>query len=72
MYVQFKKKKKKIQKISRYTEGWQKSLRYRDVDPETMPGLRSIALSRNPQIGDDGIKPILEVLKEDVWIKGGS
>ncbi|XP_065361879.1 protein Cep78 homolog [Calliphora vicina] len=59
----------KIQKISRYTEGWQKSLRYRDVDPETIPGLRSIALSRNPQIGDEGIKPIVEVLKEDVWIK---
>ncbi|KAI8118353.1 Protein Cep78 like protein [Lucilia cuprina] len=59
----------KIQKISRYSEGWQKSLRYREVDPETMPGLRSIALSRNPQIGDEGIKPIVEVLKEDVWIK---
>ncbi|XP_075148341.1 protein Cep78 homolog [Haematobia irritans] len=59
----------KIQKISRYTEGWQKSLRYRDVDPETMPGLRSLTLARNPQIGDDGIKPIVEVLKEDVWIK---
>ncbi|KAM7359965.1 protein Cep78 homolog isoform 2-T4 [Cochliomyia hominivorax] len=59
----------KIQKISRYTEGWQKSLRYRDVDPDTIPGLRSIALSRNPQIGDEGIKLIAEVLKEDVWIK---
>lgn len=60
----------KIQKISRYTEGWQKSLRYRDVDPDTMPGLRSLTLARNPQIGDEGIKPIVEVLKEDVWIKG--
>ncbi|XP_011290207.2 protein Cep78 homolog [Musca domestica] len=59
----------KIQKISRYTEGWQKSLRYRDVDPDTMPGLRSLTLARNPQIGDEGIKPIVEVLKEDVWIK---
>ncbi|CAD6993221.1 protein Cep78 homolog [Ceratitis capitata] len=59
----------KIQKISRYTEGWQKSLRYRDVDPDTIPGLRSIALARNPQIGDDGVKAIVEILKEDVWVK---
>uniref|UniRef100_A0A1B0B4Y5 Protein Cep78 homolog n=1 Tax=Glossina palpalis gambiensis TaxID=67801 RepID=A0A1B0B4Y5_9MUSC len=59
----------KIQKISRYTEGWQKSLRYRDVDPDTIPGLRNIALSGNTQIGDDGLKCIVEVLKEDVWIK---
>lgn len=62
---------KKIQKISRYTEGWQKSLRYRDVDPDTIPGLRNIALSGNTLIGDDGLKCIVEVLKEDVWIKGG-
>lgn len=60
----------KIQKISHYTEGWQKSLRYRNVDPDTIPGLRSLTLARNPQIGDEGIKPIVEVLKEDVWIKG--
>ncbi|XP_018797149.1 PREDICTED: protein Cep78 homolog [Bactrocera latifrons] len=59
----------KIQKISRYTEGWQKSLRYRDVDPDSIPGLRSIALARNPQIGDDGVKAIVEILKEDVWVK---
>ncbi|XP_054726432.1 protein Cep78 homolog [Anastrepha obliqua] len=59
----------KIQKISRYTEGWQKSLRYRDVDPDSIPGLRSIALARNPQIVDDGVKAIVEILKEDVWIK---
>lgn len=60
----------KVQKISRYTEGWQQSLRYREVDPETIPGIRAISLSRNHQIGDDGLKPIVEVLKEDVWIKG--
>ncbi|XP_017476158.1 PREDICTED: protein Cep78 homolog [Rhagoletis zephyria] len=59
----------KIQKISRYTEGWKKSLRYRDVDPDSIPGLRSIALARNPQIGDDGVKAIVEILKEDVWVK---
>lgn len=40
------------------------------MDPDTIPGLRSISLARNPNIGDDGIKSIVEVLKEDVWIKG--
>lgn len=59
-----------MQKICRYTEGWQQSLRYRSVDPEEIPGLRVISLSRNTQIGDDGIKPIVDVLREDVWIRG--
>lgn len=61
----------KVLKISRYTVGWQKSLRYRNVDPESIPGLRSISLAHNPHIGDDGIKGIVEVLKEDAWIKSG-
>lgn len=60
----------KYQKIFRYSEGWKKSLRYRDVDPETIPGLKRISLNHNPDIGDTGLMYILEVLKEDVWIKG--
>ncbi|XP_037946531.1 protein Cep78 homolog isoform X2 [Teleopsis dalmanni] len=59
----------KVQKISRYTEGWQQSLRYRPVDPETISGLRFVNISHNPEIGDDGLQFIIEVLKEDVWIK---
>ncbi|KAL5277638.1 CEP78 family protein [Megaselia abdita] len=59
----------RFQKIFRYSEGWKKSLRYRDVNPDNMPGLRSIAISDNADIGDNGVKSITEVLKEDDWIK---
>ncbi|XP_055847752.1 protein Cep78 homolog [Episyrphus balteatus] len=59
----------KFQKICRYSEGWQKSLRYQEVDPNTISGLRVILLARNPHITDEGVKVIADVLKEDVWIK---
>lgn len=59
----------RFQKIFRYSEGWKNSLRYRDVNPDDMPGLRSIAISDNMSIGDNGVKCITEVLKEDDWIK---
>lgn len=59
----------RFQKIFRYSEGWKNSLRYRDVNPDNMPGLRSIAISENTNIGDNGVKCITEVLKEDDWIK---
>ncbi|XP_017067183.2 protein Cep78 homolog [Drosophila eugracilis] len=59
----------KMQKISRFTEGWEKSLRYRSVDVNTIGGLRTVLLADNPAIGDDGIRWITEVLKEDAWIK---
>ncbi|XP_044252277.1 protein Cep78 homolog [Drosophila takahashii] len=59
----------KMQKITRFTEGWEKSLRYRSVDVNTIGGLRTVLLADNPAIGDDGIRWITEVLKEDAWIK---
>ncbi|XP_017046882.1 protein Cep78 homolog [Drosophila ficusphila] len=59
----------KMQKITRFTEGWEKSLRYRSVDVNTIGGLRTVLLSDNPEIGDHGIQWITEVLKEDAWIK---
>lgn len=59
----------KYQKISRYTEGWEKSLRYRDVDPDTIAGLKRITLNHNPEIKDEGLNTILELMKEDLWIK---
>ncbi|XP_044314428.1 LOW QUALITY PROTEIN: protein Cep78 homolog [Drosophila rhopaloa] len=59
----------KMQKITRFTEGWEKSLRYRSVDVNTIGGLRTVLLSDNPEISDDGIRWITEVLKEDAWIK---
>ncbi|EDW42165.1 protein Cep78 homolog [Drosophila sechellia] len=59
----------KMQKITRFTEGWEKSLRYRSVDVNTIGGLRTVLLADNPEIGDMGIRWITEVLKEDAWIK---
>lgn len=59
----------RFQKIFRYSEGWKKSLRYRDVDADNMPGLRKIIISDNLDIGDTGAKYITEVMKEDDWIK---
>ncbi|ALC45512.1 CG7886 [Drosophila busckii] len=59
----------KMQKISRFSEGWEKSLRYRSVDINSISGLRYISLANNPNVGDDGIRPIAEVLKEDAWVK---
>lgn len=47
-----------------------KSLRYRDVDPESIRGLKQIFLNHNPCIKDEGISLIADVLKEDAWIKG--
>ncbi|XP_020798539.1 protein Cep78 homolog [Drosophila serrata] len=59
----------RMQKITRFSEGWEKSLRYRSVDVNTIGGLRTILLANNPELGDDGVKMIAEVLKEDAWIK---
>lgn len=58
-----------MQKISRFSEGWEKSLRYRSVDVDSISGLRNIALSTNPNLGDEGLRMIAEVLKEDAWVK---
>ncbi|XP_022209209.2 protein Cep78 homolog [Drosophila obscura] len=59
----------KIQKIARYTEGWQKSLRYQTPDINSLLGLRTIIIANNPEIGDKGLNSITEVLKEDAWIR---
>ncbi|XP_068153631.1 protein Cep78 homolog [Drosophila tropicalis] len=59
----------KMQKITRFSEGWEKSLRYRSVDVNAIAGLRIIKMANNPEIGDDGVRFIAEVLKEDAWIK---
>ncbi|SPP80356.1 protein Cep78 homolog [Drosophila guanche] len=59
----------KMQKISQFTEGWEKSLRYQDVDLSSISGLRTVMLANNPLIGDQGLRCITEVLKEDAWIR---
>lgn len=47
-----------------------KSLRYQDLDVNSLAGLTRINLNNNPEIGDDGLQMIFEILKDDVWIKG--
>lgn len=44
-------------------------MRYRSVDIDSIPGLRNICLANNPNLGDDGLRLITEVLKEDAWVK---
>ncbi|XP_063703842.1 protein Cep78 homolog [Culicoides brevitarsis] len=56
------------QKIIRFGKGWESTLRYRTIDPDTLPGLKRITINGN-QIHDEGVYFIMEVLKEDVWIK---
>lgn len=58
-----------MQKISRFSEGWEKSLRYRNVAIDSISGLRNICLANNPNLGDEGLRFITEVLKEDAWVK---
>lgn len=58
----------KFQKIVRFSEGWEKTLRYRSVNPETLAGLKRITLNNNA-IRDEGVVAIMEELKEDAWIK---
>lgn len=59
----------KMQKILRYSEAWAESLRYRDVNADSFTGLRQINLKDNPDVGDEGIFLLTDVLCDDVWIK---
>nr|XP_029729811.1 protein Cep78 homolog [Aedes albopictus] len=59
----------KYQKIQRFAQSWQYSLRYCEVDTEKMQGLRILALSSNPCVGDEGLNELTEVLKDDEWIR---
>ncbi|KAJ8725233.1 hypothetical protein PYW07_016191 [Mythimna separata] len=59
----------KFQKIQRYSENWTHTLRYRLPDLDTMAGLRRITICANPQLGDEGVGKLLDVLSDDLWIK---
>lgn len=58
------------QKIHRYSENWVHTLRYRLPELDAMAGLRRITLCGNPQLGDAGVAKLLDVLADDLWIKG--
>lgn len=59
----------KLHKIQRFSEAWTQSLRYQNIDAESFPGLRKVQLNNNPDIGDEGLEILTEILLEDVWIK---
>ncbi|KAF5291267.1 hypothetical protein FQR65_LT11445 [Abscondita terminalis] len=57
------------QQINRYSESWHNSLRYEEPDSEPMGGIKRLSLNNNPDIGDEGLEPILDALDDDLWIK---
>lgn len=57
------------QRIQRFSEAWIKSLRYQTVEADSILGLKEIAISNNPDISDDGLKAMTDVLVEDEWVK---
>lgn len=57
------------QQIRRHEECWAHSLRYRSANPDMMSGLRRLTLNDNAGLGDDGVAELLEVLKDDLYIK---
>ncbi|KAL1116693.1 hypothetical protein AAG570_005165, partial [Ranatra chinensis] len=60
----------KCQKLSRFEETWRNSLRYREVDSNQLAGLRRLTVNNNKDIGDAGFKEIVDVLYDDLWLKG--
>ena len=59
----------KHQSTLRHSEAWAESLRYRTPNFNCMGGIRRVSLNANPMIGDDGILPFTEALKDDLWLK---
>lgn len=59
----------KFQRIQRFSEAWSKSLRYQNVDAESIPGLKKICLNNNPSIANEGLAMLTDALIEDAWIK---
>ncbi|GLH02113.1 Protein Cep78 homolog, partial [Gryllus bimaculatus] len=59
----------KYQSLQRFAESWKQSLRYREPNIESMPGLRRIILNNNVHLGDEGVNTLTDILKEDFWIR---
>lgn len=59
----------RFQKVHRLSEAWICSLRYRTFEPSSFNGVRKIFINNNPLIGDEGLKVLIDELREDVWVK---
>ncbi|CAL4082038.1 unnamed protein product, partial [Meganyctiphanes norvegica] len=57
------------QSLNRDSAMWQDTLRVGQPILDNMRGLRRVTLSLNPQLGDEGVISLSQVLKEDLWIK---
>ncbi|XP_026824222.1 centrosomal protein of 78 kDa-like [Ooceraea biroi] len=57
------------QKLALYHDTWKQSLRYREPNLETMPGLRRLTLNDNPHFGNCAVREIIEATRDSLWIK---
>ncbi|XP_020295536.1 centrosomal protein of 78 kDa-like [Pseudomyrmex gracilis] len=57
------------QKLALYHDTWKQSLRYRDANFETMPGLRRLTLNDNPHLGNCAVKEVIEAIRDSLWMK---
>jgi hypothetical protein len=58
------------QKIQRCSETWKQTLRYREPDLDSLLGLRRITLNHNSEIGDKGAVYLMNVVRDDLFVKG--
>ncbi|GFG28668.1 hypothetical protein Cfor_06585 [Coptotermes formosanus] len=59
----------KYQKIQRYSEIWRHTLRDQEPNPDCLPGVRRVTLNHNINIGDRGAVHLMDVLRDDVFLK---
>lgn len=57
------------QKLTLYHDTWKQSLRYREPNLETMPGLRRLTLNDNPHLGNCAVREIIEAIRDSLWMK---
>lgn len=57
------------QKLALYHDTWKQSLRYREPNLETMPGLRRLTLNDNPHLGNCAVREIIEAIRDSLWMK---
>ncbi|XP_050527846.1 centrosomal protein of 78 kDa [Daktulosphaira vitifoliae] len=59
----------KKQQMKRHEECWIHSLRSRYANPDVMHGIRRLTLNNNSTLGDYGATFLLEILKDDFYVK---
>lgn len=57
------------QKLTLYHDTWKQSLRYREPNFETMPGLRRLTLNDNPHLGNCAVREMIEAIRDSLWMK---